>query len=208
MDNLLFQLFTIKYNKTLEDCDEYHEDLLNVIFIIKEVIDNNLNIDIVFNEDDDTVKNIILNNQNFFFNDASMNDINERKHLLIDDVLKNYMIEIARILKLNDEDYPYIYLLLVCSNYTEMKTLDSRITDAIDAIYSTLNLSCDNDDLKFYQIIEKLMICNDTNKSGKFKGERCHRTIKLFNEMCTIHSFKTNKSFNTTFLQVCWSNKP
>ena len=207
MDSLLFQLFTIKYNKTLEDCDEYHEDLLNVIFIIKEVIDNNLNIDIVFNEDDDTVKNIILNNQNFFFNDASMNDINERKHLLIDDVLKNYMIEIARILKLNDEDYPYIYLLLVCSNYTEMKTLDSRITDAIDAIYSTFDLSYDDidhlDNFKFHYIIKKLMKCD-----GIDNNKRCQKSVKLFHQTCKIHTVDTPSRFDLIFLQLCWDNTP
>ena len=43
MDNLLFQLFTIKYNKTLEDCDEYHEDLLN-INVVQYVVLNHKNV--------------------------------------------------------------------------------------------------------------------------------------------------------------------
>ena len=200
MDSLLFRLFTIKYNKSLENYNEYHQDLLNIIFIIKKVIDNNLNIDIIFNEDDEAVEKIILNNQEFSFKNiyTSMYDIFERERLLINDNFKNHMIEITRILKLNDEDYIYIYLLLVCSNYTEIKTLNNKITDAIDTTYSTLNLSYDDNDLKFYYIIEKLMIYDSTKKNGEFKEERCYRFVEIFNQCCAIRGFKSQK--RTIFL--------
>ena len=205
MDSLLFQLFTIRYNKSLRNYHEYHRDLLDMIFIITKVIDNGLNAHLILNGD--IVEKIILNNQEFSLSNTFKSNIFEREYLLIDDNLKNYMIEVTRILKLNDEDYSYIYLLLICTNYTEMKTLDSRITNAIDAIYSTFDLSYDDidhlDDFMFHYIIKKLMKCD-----GIDNDKRCQKSVKLFHQTCKIHTVDTPSRFDLIFLQLCWDNTP
>ena len=205
MDSLLFQLFTIRYNKSLRNYHEYHGDLLDMIFIITKVIDNGLNAHLILNGD--IVEKFILNNQEFSLSNTSKDNIFEREYLLIDDNLKNYMIEVTRILNLNDEDYPYIYLLLVCSNYTEMKTLDSRITNAIDAIYSTFDLSYEDidhlDNFKFHYIIKKLMKCD-----GIDNDKRCQKSVKLFHQTCKMHTVDTPSRFDLIFLQLCWDNTP
>ena len=70
--------------------------------------------------------------------------------------IQEHCIKIAKMLYLDEEDWKIIYLLFTCINYTKLKKIDSRVTEAINAMYSTIHSKRKRkvpDDLKLYKIM-------------------------------------------------------
>ena len=143
-DDILTQLFT----KYLNSNDNR---LLDIIYILNK---NDIGIDTYVLWERNEVHNVRIVDKIFNCEHLHItrSNIRIRSCNVLSFYIKNYCDKVAKKLSLyEDEDWKIIYLLFVCTNYTELKEIDDRVPNAIDSHFKEeSNLP---NDLKFYEFI-------------------------------------------------------